>query len=119
MADETVTLMDVQENEKLSKDGEPMYSVGNQKPIAHCCLIANSGENTSKPIHCTANDLQYVATTFSKIGAKIEFQRRYKGMEYQDVENLLNALRAMDLKSCPCFIFYYSGHGKDCGIQLD
>ena len=96
-----------------------MYALGNQEPIAHCCLIANRGENTRAPLFNTANDLQYVATTFTKVGAKIEYQQQYKGMELADVESLLNILRSMNLKSCPCFIFYYSGHGKDCGIQLD
>ena len=121
MADETevFTFMDVQESGKSNRDGEPMYSLGNQKPIAYCCVIANSGENTNRPIRNTANDLQYVATAFTTVGAKIVLQNRYKGMQYQDVHSLLNTLKAMDLKSCPCFIFYYSGHGKDCGIQLD
>lgn len=118
ISSETVLFMDTLESEKLTRDGELMYSVGNQNPIAHCYLVVNSGENTEVPLHCTANDLQYVATTFTTIGAKVEFQQRYKGMEGQDVENLLNTLKAMDLKSCPCFIFYYSGHGKDCSIQL-
>ena len=106
-------------NEKKSRDGQPIYSLGDQKPIAYCVLVANTGENTSKPIYSTENDLQYVATTFARIGAKIEFQRRYKGMERLDVENLLNTLKATNLKRCPCFVFFYSGHGGEAGIQLD
>ena len=116
LADETFTFMDFV---KTNRNGEPIYSVGSQKPIAYCYLIANSGENTEVPLYCTVNDLEYVANTFTRVGAKIEFQQLYKGMEYQDVQSLLNTLKAVDLKSCPCFIFYYSGHGKDCGIQLD
>lgn len=96
-----------------------MYPVGNQEPIAHCWLVANSSEDTGAPLHCTANDLHYVAATFRKVGAKIECQKRYKGMKDADVLSLLNTLKSMNLKSCPCFIFYYSGHGKNCGIQLD
>lgn len=105
--------------EKVARDGQPMYSLGNKKPIAYCCLIANSGENTNTPLYYTANDLQHVATTFKLIQAKVVIEYRYKGMDSQDVENLLNQLKTMDLRECPCFIFYYSGHGKDCGIQLD
>lgn len=105
--------------EKLAHDGQPIYSLGNQRPIAHCCLVANSGENTNKPLHFTSNDLEHVAVTFKRIHAIIVHQQRYKGMELQDVENLLNKLKTLDLRDCPCFIFYYSGHGKDCGIQLD
>ena len=96
-----------------------MYSLGNQEPIAHCCLVANSGEKTTRPLHFIANDLQYVSDTFKRIGAEIMFERVYKGMELLDVEILLKKLRTSNLKGSPCFVFYYSGHGKDCGIQLD
>ena len=119
MAGEVTALMDVSEEGKLARDGQPIYSLGDQGPIAHCILVANTGENTTMPLYSTDNDLQYVAATFVRIGAKIEFQRRYKGMEWLDVDNLLNTVKAMNLKRCPCLVFYYSGHGKECGIQLD
>jgi len=119
MAGETNDYLDSElVEEKVAHDGQPMYSLGNKRPIAYCCLIANSGENTNTPLYYTANDLQHVSTTFKLIQAKVVIEQRYRGMEFQDVKNLLNQLKAMDLKECPCFIFYYSGHGKDCGIQL-
>ena len=104
---------------KFTRDGQSMYPLGNQEPIACCCLVANSGENTKSPLHSISNDLQFVSTTFKRVGAEIMFEQRYKGMELQDVENLLTKLKTTSLKKCPCFVFYYTGHGKDCGIQLD
>ena len=106
-------------NIKFTRDGQSMYSLGNQEPIMCCCLVANSGENTKSPLYFTSNDLKYVSTTFKRVGAEIMFEQRYKGMELQDVENLLIKLKTTNLKKCPCFVFYYTGHGKDCGIQLD
>ena len=96
-----------------------MYSLGNEEPIACCFLVANSGENTDRPLYFTSNDLTYVSTTFKRIGAEVMYEHMYKGMEAQDVDNLLYKLKTTSLKECPCFVFYYSGHGKECGIQLD
>ena len=96
-----------------------MYSLGNKFPIAYCYLVANSGDNTERPLYFTSNDLEYVSATFKRIGAKVMFEHMYKGMEARDVENLLYKLRTTNLKECPCFVFYYSGHGRECGIQLD
>ena len=111
--------MNVLESEKYARGGEPMYSLGNKEPIAYCCLVANSGDNTDRPLYFISNDLEYVSATFKRIGTEVMFEHVYKGMETRDVENLLDKLRNTSLKECPCFVFYYSGHGKECGIQLD
>ena len=45
------------ESEKFTRGGEPMYPLGNKGPIAYCCLVANNGDNTNRPLYFTSNDL--------------------------------------------------------------
>jgi len=104
---------------KVDANGESMYSLGNVPPTGCYCVIGNRGDNTGKPLYATKNDVETVTDTFRRIGMRPVVEKHYLEMRAEVVYNILDALSSEDLSKCPCFVFYYSGHGKDCGIHLD
>ena len=105
------------DSEKVTKDNQLMYSLGYKWPIGACCLIGNKGVNTEQPLYSTRNDVDDLAAVFEHVGVKVLVREHFLEMRTEDVISILNRLKNLDQYSC--FIFYYTGHGKNCGIHLD
>jgi len=105
--------------DKVDKNGESIYQVGNSPPIGEYCVIGNRGDNTGKPLSATKKDVDMMAGTLKRLGMKPVVEKHYSKMTAAEVINFLNQLKAANLSRCRCFVFYYTGHGKDCGIHLD
>lgn len=104
---------------KMDRNRELMYSIGSVPPTAHYCAIGNRGENTGKPLDATENDVELISDTFKRLEMRPIIEKNYRKMTKKDVENILDQVALTDVNNCPCLVFYYSGHGKDCGIHLD
>ena len=107
------------DSDKKDANGESMYSLGNFPPTGFYCVIGNRGDNTGKPLYATKNDVEIVTDTLRRLGMRPVVEKHYPEMTNGDVYSILDVLTSTNLGKCPCFVFYYSGHGKDCGIHLD